>query len=152
MRRVQSVAVVFAFVCGALALVTSTGCPVLPEGDPGSVGLLHSLVGAVGGICGFFLPFRAREIDQERWRIVEDTTLTSGEREYAHKEADSERKTAGTIFLVAPLTLGLWLAYQFRQEDAIVATDFLAVTPLVGFAVGWLVGWAWLGRSRSGPL
>lgn len=150
MRRIQTGALVFAVVCGGLGLMTSTGCPVLPSADPGIVALLHPLVIAMGALAGFLLPFRQRAVDAERWRVVEDPALTSGEREYAHQEAEREKKTAGIVFLMAPLTLGFWLAYHFRQET-ITAADFLTVTPLVGFAVGWPAGWWASRRKRTGP-
>lgn len=150
MRKVQSGALIFAVVCGALGLLTSTGCPVLPPGDPRAVALLHPLVIVMGALAGFLLPFRTRAVDEERWRVVEDAALTSGEREYAHQEAEREKKTAGIVFLMAPLTLGFWLAYHFRQET-ITAADFLTVTPLLGFAMGWPAGWWASGRKRAGP-
>ena len=59
---------------------------------------------------------RAREIDRERWEVVDDPLLTSGEREYAHKEAERERRWAGTVFLTAPVALAYWTAYQVTPE------------------------------------
>ena len=69
------------------------------------------------------------------WEVVEDSTLTSGEREIAHRDAGLAKKAAGTMFLVAPLGLGLWLSYQFKAEDLGIA-ELLTITPLIGFGVG----------------
>ena len=151
MTRLQNVALVFAIVCGTLGLVTSTGCPVLPESDEDLAVPLHGLVILVGALAGVIVTFRTRQIDNDRWRAVEDPDLTKGEREYAHGEAESKKKTAGIIFVMAPLTLGFWMAYHFGQEEAITAADFLTVTPLAGFGIGLAVGW-WLNRGRGkGP-
>jgi peptidoglycan/LPS O-acetylase OafA/YrhL len=147
-RRLQSLAAVVAVVCGVLGLMTSTGCPVLPEGDPSAVAPLHLamlLIGALAGVCTLL---RTREVDRERWRAVEDSALTSGEREWAHKEADQSKKSAGIAFLMAPLTLGFWMAYHFGVEGQVTAASFLTLTPLVGFGLG--LGAAALWQQRSG--
>ena len=151
MTRVQNVALIFAIVCGALGLATSTGCPVLPESGGDPVAPLHGLVILVGSLAGVIVTYRTRRIDEERWRAVADPVLTKGEREYAHGEAEREKKTAGIVFVMGPLTLGFWMAYHFGQEEAITAADFLTVTPLAGFGVGLAVG-SWLNRGRGlGP-
>ena len=135
MKWAQNVALLVAIGCGVLGLLTATGCPVLPAGDPGAAPWLHLLVILVGAVAGLSFSTRAREIDGERWRVVEDATITSGEREYAHREAEREKKSAGVVFLMAPLTLGFWLAAHFF-ERRVAATDVLSLTPLVGFLIG----------------
>ena len=150
MKRVQSACLLLAVVFGALGLATSTGCPVLPEGSPDLVAPLHGAMLLVGAVFGALLPRRLRGIDEERWRIVEDPDLTSGEREYAHKEADREKKGAGIAFVLAPLALAFWMAYHFREEGAVTSADFLTVTPLVGFAVGFGIAW-WRGGGGVKP-
>jgi hypothetical protein len=131
----QNVALLVAIGCGGAGLLTATGCPVLGPGDPGVAPWLHLLVIVVGAAAGFCFSFRAREIDAERWRVVDDSTITKGEREYAHKEAEREKKSAGVVFLMAPLTLGFWLAAHFF-ERRVVATDLLSLSPLLGFLLG----------------
>ncbi|MEE2777895.1 MAG: hypothetical protein VYE73_14160 [Acidobacteriota bacterium] len=150
MAKLQSVAFGVAVVCAVLGLFTSTGCPVLPEGDTVLVVPLHLLVILVGAAAGLAIPFRARRIDEERWRLVQDPDLTSGERQYAHKEADGQKKSVGIVFVMAPLTLGFWMASHFRNPATITAADFLTVTPLAGFAAGLGLGW-WLTKHKAPP-
>ena len=135
MKWAQNAALVVAIVCGALGLATATGCPVLPPGDPGAVAWLHPLVIGVAAVAGLCFSLRAREIDAERWRVVDDSTITKGEREYAHKEAEREKKAAGVVFLMAPLTLGFWLASHWRGER-VGAAELLSLVPLFGFLLG----------------
>ena len=135
MKRIQNVALVAAFAWGALGIATATGCPVLPPGDSGAAVWLHPLLIALAAVSGLCFSLRAREIDGERWRIVDDSTITRGEREYAHREAERERKVAGVVFLMAPLTLGFWLASHLRGER-LTAAELLSLTPLVGFLLG----------------
>jgi hypothetical protein len=149
MKWAQNVALIVAIGCGVLGLTTATGCTVLPEGDPGAAPWLHLGVIAAGAIAGLCFSFRARGIDAERWRVVEDATITSGEREYAHREAEREKKSAGVVFLMAPLTLGFWLAAHFF-ERRVAATDVLSLTPLVGFLIGLGVAKA-AGRGVPAP-
>lgn len=135
MKWSQNAAFVVALCCGALGLMTATGCPVLPAGEPGAATWLHPVMVVVGAVSGFCFSLRAREIDAERWRVVDDAALTTGEREYAHKEAEREKKTAGVVFLMAPLTLGYWLGSHLRGER-VGAADLLSLTPLLGFLLG----------------
>ena len=135
MKLLQNVALFTAVVCGAVGVSTATGCPVLPPGGPGAAAWLHPLLIAVAAVSGLCFSLRAREIDGERWRIVEDSTITKGEREYAHREAEREKKVAGVVFLMAPLTLGFWLASHLRAER-LTAAELLSLTPLLGFVLG----------------
>jgi hypothetical protein len=148
-RRAQQVALLAAVVCGVAGLATATGCPVLERGEQGAGAWLHPLVILAGAVSGLCFSLRARAVDAERWRVVDDSTLTSGEREYAHREAEREKKAAGITFLMAPLTLGFWLASHFRGER-IGAADFLSLTPLVGFLLGMGAG-RLLQRGGAGP-
>jgi hypothetical protein len=151
MQRIQSLALLVAIVCGALGLLTATGCPVLPPGDPGAAAWLHPLMILVGSISGFCFSIRARQIDAERWRVVDDSTITKGEREYAHREAEREKKSSGIVFLMAPLTLGFWLASHLRGER-LTAAELLSMTPLLGFLIGMgAAKIAWRGKPAPGP-
>jgi len=149
LKRLQSVSVVVAVVCGVLALATATGCPAFPPGDPSAARWLHPLVILLGLGAGALASRRSRAIDDERWRVVDDSSLTSGEREYAHREAESGKRAATVQFLVAPIAVGLLLAYQFKDPDGFSAAELLTLTPLVGFALGLLVGSR--GGRRGGP-
>ncbi|HVR28585.1 MAG TPA: hypothetical protein VMS86_03540 [Thermoanaerobaculia bacterium] len=151
MKWTQNVAVVVAVVCGVLGFTTATGCRVLPPGDPGAAAWLHPLVLLAGAGSGLLFSLRAREIETERWRVVDDSTITKGEREYAHREAEREKKAAGVAFLMAPLALGFWLASHLRGER-LTAAELLSLTPLLGFLLG--MGAARLalrGRPAPGP-
>jgi hypothetical protein len=151
MKRAQSLALITAIGCGVIGLMTATGCPVLAPGDPGAAAWLHPLVMVVGAVAGFCFSLRARQIDAERWRVVDDSTITRGEREYAHREAEREKKSAGIVFLMAPLTFGFWLASHLRGER-VSAADLLSVTPLLGFLLGMGVArLALRGKPAPGP-
>jgi hypothetical protein len=93
-----------------------------------------------GVVAGLLAVRRADEIDQERWRIAEDSSLTSGEREYAHKNAERERRLTAGSFAGGPLMFGYWMAHQVGVEDERLSADLLPVAGVVGFAVGLLIG------------
>lgn len=136
-----------AVVCAGLGFMTSAGCRMLPD-IPGSwTAALHGMLVVAGAIAGWLAVGRGREIDRERWRIAEDPTLTSGERDYAHKYAERERRSAATSLLAAPLMLGYWLAYQVAGEGEELAAQLLPVSAVVGSICGWIAA-----RSRrAGP-
>ncbi len=115
-KRLQSVAVVWSAVFLGLAILTVAGVQIVPRGAPGLVWALHVLVAAVGFLSGIAATRRRAEIDVERWKLVEDPDLTSGEREHAHREAESLLRRASAQFLLTGVTLGGWLAYQLRSE------------------------------------
>ena len=150
MKKLQSLSVAIGILCGVLALSTSTGCPIVEPGDPSSAPFFHPLVLVVGGFFGFLALVRSRLIEREMWRIVEDSDLTSGERELAHREAGREKRATGTMFLVGPLGLGLWLAYQFKGEELGIA-ELLTITPLAGFGLGLAIGALWLRHREGSP-
>jgi hypothetical protein len=116
LRRLQSIAVVWSAVFLALAILTIVGVQLVPRGVPGLVWALHVLVAVIGFLSGVAAARRRAEIDVERWQRVEDPDLTSGEREHAHREAESLLRRASAQFLLAGVTLGGWLAYQLRAE------------------------------------
>lgn len=129
LRRLQSIAVVWSAVFLGLAVLTVAGVQIIPQVAPGLVWVLHVLVAAVGFFSGIAATRRRAEIEAERWERVEDADLTSGEREHAHREAESELKRASAQFLLAGVTLGGWLAYQLRAERPDAGA---AVTELLG--------------------
>ncbi|MYA06895.1 MAG: hypothetical protein F4060_03490 [Holophagales bacterium] len=115
-KRLQSIAVVWSAVFLGLAILTIVGVQLIPRDIPGLVWVLHVLVAAIGFLSGIAATRRRAEIDVERWKLVEDPDLTSGEREHAHREAESRLRRASAQFLLAGVTLGGWLAYQLRSE------------------------------------
>ena len=123
-----------------LGVLAATGASPIPHGTATVARWLHPLVIALGVIAGVISIQRAREIDLDRWRIVRDTALTSGEREWAHKEAERGMRSAATTLLLAACAVGAWLAYQTRTPGVITAADLLVATPVVGFGVGLIIG------------
>jgi hypothetical protein len=99
--------------------------------------LLHPVLLLAGAGCGLLTRWRAREIDANRWRVLSDPLLTRGEKEWAHHDAEAERRRAAVVFLLCPLVLGMWLAYDLGEEGPL---GFLPVTGLVGFGIGLLAG------------
>jgi hypothetical protein len=157
LRRVQSAA---AFAAGAgllFGFLASIGLRILPTLGPAGfwiAALVLTLAGAGGGLATVA---RGEAIDRNRWRVVDDPLLTSGEREYAHKEAERERRWAGTVFLTAPVALAYWTAYQMAPQVASTAgtgsrlgnTPLLALLPLAGYLAGLVV--AHVRRRKSAP-
>jgi len=139
MRRFERVAAWVAGVSAALGFLTSAGCAVLPSAPIGLVGFLHPLLLLVGFCCGLFTVQRGREIDEERWKVVEDPQLTSGEREWAHKNAERRRRFAATAFIAAPIMLGYWMAYQVEGEGRDLGAQLLPATGFVGSVIGLLL-------------
>ena len=140
LERLQTVVTIVGVLCALLGLATSSGCAVFPKGPPEAAWILHPLLLLLGVAAGVVTHLRTRDIDRKRWRIVQDTTLTKGEVEYAHREAESARRISSTVFLGAPLALGFWMAYQFRSEDRRTAADLLVMTPLLGYLLGYFIG------------
>ncbi len=138
--RWQSIAGGVLLVCGVLGLGASTGFTPLPRGAAYLAPFLHPFVAALGFVGGLATVFRAREIDRERWILVEDETLTAGERRYAHREADRNIRVAGTVFLLASISVGGWLAYQLKDPEQFSAAELLIVSPAVGFMLGLPIG------------
>ncbi len=139
-KRLQSIAFWVVIGSAVLALGTTAGCDALPRGNAGWLWVLHPLLFAVGGAAGYATIFRHREIERERWQAVADPALTSGERDYAHREAEQQSRRAATWFFLAAIALGGVFAYQLRVRGAPGAADLLSVSPAVGFVLGLLVG------------
>ncbi len=136
LRRLQRVAFWVAATSALIGLATASGCaPGLGLGA-GWLRVLHPVLFLVGGAAGWAAGLRMREIDRERWSIVEDPLLTSGERQHAHREAERRRRGAGTSLLGAPLLLGYWLSHQFANAGELLAAQLMAVTALLGGIVG----------------
>lgn len=135
-ERSQKISFWVAVIAAGLGLMASTGCSPLPELPAGAVWLLHPLLLLIGVFAGLANVRRAADLDRERWRVAEDPTVTSGEREYAHKHAERERRWAGVSFAGGPLMLGYWLAYQSQGSDQRLESHLLPVTGLTGFALG----------------
>ena len=67
---------------------------------------------------------------------MEDSQLTSDERDYAHRYAERERRWASTAFLSAPLMLGYWMAYQLEGGGRSLDAQLLPLTAVVGAVIG----------------
>lgn len=141
LERLEKASLTAAIVCGLFGLASSGGCRVVPEADPGWAWLGHAVLLLLGAGAGVATILRGVEIDRRRWEILADPLLTKGERDYAHKEAERQRRLAGTFFLLAPLFLGYWMSYQVHGgEGGRLVANLLGVTPLLSFFVGLLVG------------
>jgi hypothetical protein len=141
LRRIQGAVTVAAGLSLLFGFLASIGARIFPlltaAGFRAVAGLLA--VAGIGG--GLATVARARAIDRRRWHVVEDLLLTSGEREYAHKEAERERRWAGTVFLTAPVAIGYWSAYQV---PATIDTGMaLGLLPLAGYLVGFTAARLW---------
>lgn len=133
-------ALVTAVVGALLGLMTSGGCHVVPQGPPAGAWLAHVLVFALAAGAGLVAALRHRQIEEQRWAAAHEPHITKGEREYAHREAESQRRFSATVLLLAPLGVGYWLAYVFESPNALTAADFLLVTPTAGFFLGFFFG------------
>jgi hypothetical protein len=143
LERWQRISLTVAGVACLLAFLTAGGCSPLPEGPPAAAAWFHPFFLVLGIAAGVASVLRFREIDHHRWEVVGDPHLTKGEREWAHKEAERQRRFAASAYLAAPLGLSFWLAYQFQgrfQLPDVSPADVLMLTPLLGFFAGLL--WA----------
>jgi hypothetical protein len=136
LRRLQTAALAAAGVFLVVGFLASLDLRLLPVGPPWLAWLAHPLLAVCGAAGGLATALRGREVDRWRWAMVEDPMLTSGEREEAHREAERQRRHAGTVFLAAPVFLGYWLVYQLAGG---LATWLLPASALAGFAIGLLV-------------
>jgi len=142
LERAERLALWTAVALGLLGFAGGLGSRVLPPFPPAAEWPLQLLVTACGFLAARLARRRTAEIERRRWAALEEPRLTGGEREWAHKEAERARRASGFAFLLAPLMLGYFLAYQFPDGAGPVARA-LAGTPLLGFVGGLL----W-GRSR----
>ena len=139
LERLQRVSFWVALVSAAAGFLTSAGCSALPPLAAFHLRWLHPFLFVLGAVCGWLSVARSEAIDRERWQIAEDPSLTSGERDYAHRHAERRRRVASTSFLAAPLMLGYWLAYQVEGEGKVLAAQLLPVTAVIGSVLGLLV-------------
>lgn len=139
LEKLQRVAFWVAVVSATLGFLTSAGCTFGPDIPEKGMNLLYPVLVVFGTLVGYWSVFRGNEIDRERWRIAEDPSLTSGERDYAHKYAERQRRLATTSFIAAPLMLGYWMAYQVEGEGEKLLAQLLPVAALVGAVAGMLI-------------
>jgi len=135
-ERIQKIYFWMAIVFAGLGVVSSSGCSPIAPFPSGMLWVLHPLLFLLGAVSGVLNLRRTEQIDRQRWEVAEDSTVTSGEREYAHKEAERERRWAGICFAGGPLMLGYWLAYQVTSESGRAEAHLLPVTGIAGFALG----------------
>jgi hypothetical protein len=115
---------------------------ILPRLPQGLAWTAHVFLALAAFAAGWLLVLRLGQIEAERWRVVEDPDprVTHAERDHAHKEAESDRRSAGLLFFLSPTFLGYWLAYQFGGgSDGPAVANLLIVTPFLGFVVGLLL-------------
>ena len=146
LEKLQRTCFWLAIVTAGLGLTSASGCSAVEQLEPDLVWVVHPVLVALGTAAGIASLRRGAEIDRERWRIAEDPTVTSGEREYAHKNAERERRLAGIAFAGAPLMLGYWLAYQIESPADSIRAQLLPVSGIVGFVIGVLIG-KWVERD-----
>ncbi|MCZ7650634.1 MAG: hypothetical protein M5U13_05510 [Thermoanaerobaculia bacterium] len=144
LERAERLALWIAVALGLLGFAGGLGQRVLPPLPAAAAWPLQALVIGSGLLAARLARRRAAEIERRRWAALEEPLLTSGEREWAHREAERARRASGFAFLLAPLMLGYFLAYQFPEGAAPLARA-LAGTPLLGFVLGLL----W--ERRAGP-
>lgn len=147
-ERLQAAAGAAAVAGLVLGFFASIGLRLFPVLSPAGFWVAAALLLAVGAVGGLATVARGREIDRRRWELVEDPLITSGEREYAHKEAERERRWAGMVFFTAPIALAYWAAYQLSADAALGAPPLLALVPLAGYLAGLLTAHGWY-RKRS---
>ncbi|MBZ0114040.1 MAG: hypothetical protein K8J08_16370 [Thermoanaerobaculia bacterium] len=138
-QRLQRIALWIAWACGLMALLTGTGCGLVPTGEPPWVAWVHPLLILWGAFFGVVALGRQREVEAERRAWARDTQLTTGEQKLASKAAESESIRSAGILLAAALLLAGWLSYQFRSEVRSLVVDLLPATAFIGFGLG-LVG------------
>jgi len=147
LERVQTFAAVAAVGGLLFGFLASIGVHVLPLLGRTGLWVIAAFLLAGGLFGGAATVLRAREIDRRRWETVEDPLITSGEREYAHKEAERERRWAGTVFFTSPIAISYWAAYQLAPDAGLAAPPVLAVVPLGGYLAGLLATYARLRRG-----
>lgn len=123
-----------------LGFLASIGVYWLPSWPVGALWAVLPALLLLGLAGGGMARWRLAAIDVRRWRIVADDLLTSGEREYAHHEAERQRRVSATAILAGPLAIGYWTAYQFTAADELLLIQLLPLVPMVGCLTGWFAG------------
>lgn len=136
LRQKQRASLWIAGVAALLALFAGGGVTPVPAISGAWVWGFHPLVIALGAWAGALTVVRNRDIERHRWELVQDPMLTRGEREWAHKEAEAERKRSAASFLASPLLIAGWLAYSLQEGAAPLASDLMPASALVGFGLG----------------
>jgi hypothetical protein len=159
LETVQTVAAIAGGVALLLGLLASIDVLLFPRGDPWVARILHPLFFVLGAAGGMAAVVRGRQADRRRWQVLEDPRLTDGERELAHREAERERRWAGTVFFIAPVFLSYWMAYQFGGEEGSpqrgpqdslpIEMQMLMLSPMVGFLAGLLLAHWMLGPKEK---
>ncbi|HEX2254420.1 MAG TPA: hypothetical protein VHQ65_14220 [Thermoanaerobaculia bacterium] len=147
LSRLQSAAIGLAAVGILLGFLASIDVWLLPPLAVGWTVLFHPLLLAVGAAGGTAAVGRGRELDAERWQVVDDALATKGERELAHREAERQRRLAATAFLAGPVFLGYWLLYQTGPTG--FPSWLLPGSALLGYFAAFVLANRRLGPERS---
>jgi len=140
LRQLQQWAMRVAIAAAVLGMATAGGCAPglgLPQA---TVVVLHPLLLLLGGVAGWVASRRMSEIDRERWHHAHDPDLTSGERQYAHRFAETQRRNVAAALLGAPLLIGYCSSSQIEASQESLVAQLLGVTALAGGIVGLIVG------------
>lgn len=136
LQRWQSLALLAAVGSVGLGFLASLDLRLVPVPPGWLLWLAHPSLAALGVAAGRAAVLRGRAVDEERWAVVDEPLATASEREYAHKEAERERRLAATTFLGVPVFLGYWWLYQFGAAGP--GSWALPVTGLIGFITGFV--------------
>jgi hypothetical protein len=147
LETVQSAAATVAVASLVLGFFASIGLRLFPSLSPAALWPVLVALALCGAGAGMATVARGHGIDRIRWEVAQDPLVTSAEREHAHREAERERRWAGTVFFVAPVALAYWAAYQLPPGAGIAATGLLALVPIAGYTMGLLAAhWRWRER------
>lgn len=147
LRRFQTAATAMAVVGLLLGFLASLEILLFPRPPLAWAYGLQPVMLALGVAGGAAAALRGRHADRVRWATVAEPLLTDLERETAHKDAEAERRWAGVWFLLGPMLLGYWLAYQVAPPQSnSLAAYLLAMLPMLGFLIGLLAA-----NRRLGP-
>lgn len=147
LQRLQSAAGATAGIALVLGFLASVGLRFFPMLSSAGLWVMAPVLLAAGTVGGAATVGRGEEIDRRRWELVEDPLITSGEREYAHKEAERERRWAGIVFFTAPVALA-YCAAGHLPADAVGAPPLLALVPIAGYLGGLIAAHARRDRSE----